>query len=70
MDPIHDALALASPRAVFIEDESVFRQLLQRTRQKRKGWRDVNAVPKLPSRLMNLGLAGFVDKTARLAFGW
>lgn len=70
MDPIHDALALASPRTVLIEGESVFRQLLQRTRQKRKGWRDVHAVPQLPLQVMNLGLAGFVDKTARLAYGW
>lgn len=121
MLPINDQPAVASPRVVLIEDETVFRQMLHRTLQKRKGWRDVHdyadgrtgleaclaeppdlllvdlnlpglhglevvkrlrehstttkvlvltghADPKLPSQLMNLGVAGFVDKTAPLSY--
>lgn len=110
-----------SPRIVLIEDETVFRQLLKRALQKKKGWNNVadfadglsgleacladppdlalvdlnlpgrhgldiarelrqhtpatrilvltgHAEPKLPSQLMGLGVAGFVDKTAPLAY--
>lgn len=111
----------ATPRVILIEDETVFRQLLRRALQKRKGWHDVadfadgneglaacleeppdlllvdlhlpgkhgleiikelradapdvrvlvltgHADPKLPSQLMGLGVAGFVDKTAPLSY--
>jgi len=111
----------ASPTVVLIEDETVFRQLLKRALQKKKGWEDVtdfsdgqaglnhclkhppdlllvdlnlpgrhgleiirevrrhspaarilvltgHAEPKLPAQLMGLGVAGFVDKTAPLAY--
>lgn len=104
-----------------IEDETVFRQMLRRTLQKRKGWKDVadyadgklgldaclarppelllvdlnlpgmhgleivkrlrevtpetkilvltgHAEPRLPPQLMGMGVAGFVDKTAPLAY--
>lgn len=110
-----------SPTVVLIEDETVFRQLLKRALQKKKGWEDVtdfsdgqaglnhclkhppdlllvdlnlpgrhgleiirevrphsphtrilvltgHAEPKLPAQLMGLGVAGFVDKTAPLAY--
>lgn len=110
-----------SPRIVLIEDETVFRQLLKRALQKKKGWNNVedfadgragvdacladppdlalvdlnlpgrhgldivrdlrqhtpatrilvltgHAEPKLPPQLMGLGVAGFVDKTAPLAY--
>jgi DNA-binding NarL/FixJ family response regulator len=110
-----------SPRVVLIEDETVFRQLLKRALEKRKGWTGVfdysdgnlglaaclenppdlllvdlhlpgrhgleivrelrqktpdvrilvltgYAEPKLPPQLMGLGVAGFVDKTAPLAY--
>lgn len=110
-----------SPIVVLIEDETVFRQLLKRALQKKKGWEDVtdfsdgqagldhclkhppdlllvdlnlpgrhgleiirevrphsprtrilvltgHAEPKLPAQLMGLGVAGFVDKTAPLAY--
>ena len=109
------------PRVILIEDETVFRQLLKRSLQKRKGWDAVedysdgqegldaclasppdlllvdlnlpskhgleiikelrahapdvrvlvltgHAEPKLPPQLMGLGVAGFVDKTAPLAY--
>ncbi|WP_221029567.1 response regulator [Actomonas aquatica] len=110
-----------SPRVILIEDETVFRQLLKRALEKRKGWKDVedfsdgaaglaaclesppdlllvdlhlpgkhgleivrelrqktpdvrilvltaHAEPKLPSQLMGLGVGGYVDKTAPLAY--
>jgi DNA-binding NarL/FixJ family response regulator len=110
-----------SPSVVLIEDETVFRQLLRRALEKRKGWLNISdypdgisglqacldnppdlllvdlhlpgkhgldivrelrpvhpnvrimvltgfAEPKLPSQLMSLGVAGFVDKTAPLAY--
>lgn len=118
--PDSDAAA-ASPRIVLIEDETVFRQLLKRSLEKRKGWKHVedysdgaigfeacmdnppdlllvdlqlpgkhgldivaelipahpevkvlvltgHAEPQLPAKLMRLGVAGFVDKTAPLAY--
>lgn len=118
--PDPDATA-ASPRVVLIEDETVFRQLLKRALEKRKGWKNVedypngqvgleacldeppelllvdlqlpgkhgldivaellpkhpevkilvltgHAEPQLPGKLMRLGVAGFVDKTAPLAY--
>ena len=113
--------AAPSPRVVLIEDETVFRQLLKRSLEKRKGWKHVedysngaigleacmddppdlllvdlqlpgkhgldivaelipahpevkvlvltgHAEPQLPAKLMRLGVAGFVDKTAPLAY--
>jgi DNA-binding NarL/FixJ family response regulator len=110
-----------SPSVVLIEDETVFRQLLRRALEKRKGWLNISdypdgisglqacldnppdlllvdlhlpgkhgldivrelrpvhpnvrimvltgfAEPKLPSQLMSLGVAGFVDKAAPLAY--
>ncbi len=110
-----------SPRVILIEDETVFRQLLRRALEKRKGWKDISdysdgtsgleacladppdlllvdlhlpgkhgleivrelrqkapdvrilvltahAEPKLPSQLMGLGVGGYVDKTAPLAY--
>lgn len=110
-----------SPRVILIEDETVFRQLLKRALEKRKGWKDIedysdgilglnaclehppelllvdlhlpgkhgleivrelrqkapdvrilvltaHAEPKLPSQLMGLGVGGYVDKTAPLAY--
>jgi len=118
--PDSDATA-QSPRVVLIEDETVFRQLLKRSLEKRKGWKHVedysngaigleacmedppelllvdlqlpgkhgldivaellpehpdvkvlvltgHAEPQLPAKLMRLGVAGFVDKTAPLAY--
>ena len=110
-----------TPRVILIEDETVFRQLLKRALEKRKGWKNVedysdgslglaaclanppdlllvdlhlpgthgleivrelrqkapdvrilvltaHAEPKLPSQLMGLGVGGYVDKTAPLAY--
>lgn len=110
-----------SPHVILIEDETVFRQLLRRSLEKRKGWKQVtdyangaeglaacmanppdlllvdlqlpgkhgleivdellqehpavkilvltgHAEPQLPGKLMRLGVAGFVDKTAPLAY--
>lgn len=112
---------LEIPRVILIEDETVFRQLLKRALEKRKGWKNVedfsdgsagleaclanppdlllvdlhlpgthgleivrelrqkapdvrilvltaHAEPKLPSQLMGLGVGGYVDKTAPLAY--
>ncbi|GAB5560745.1 MAG: UvrY/SirA/GacA family response regulator transcription factor [Synoicihabitans sp.] len=109
------------PHVILIEDETVFRQLLKRSLEKRKGWKQVedyangavglqaclenppdlllvdlqlpgkhgldivsellkehpdvkvlvltgHAEPQLPGKLMRLGVAGFVDKTAPLAY--
>ncbi|MCF3650858.1 response regulator [Synoicihabitans lomoniglobus] len=109
------------PNVILIEDETVFRQLLKRALEKRKGWKNVadysdgllglqaclenppdlllvdlnlpgkhgleivrelrqqapdvrvlvltgHAEPKLPSQLMGLGVGGYVDKTAPLAY--
>jgi DNA-binding NarL/FixJ family response regulator len=110
-----------TPRVTLIEDESVFRQLLKRSLQKRKGWEAVDdfsdgdaglahclayppdlllvdlnlpgksgleiisevrqrspstrilvltahADTKLPTQLIGLGVAGYVDKTSPLAY--
>lgn len=121
MAPTSSDATSASPRVVLIEDETVFRQLLKRSLEKRKGWKEVedysdgnaglaacledppelllvdlqlpgkhglevvgellpkhpdvkvlvltgHAEPQLPAKLMRLGVAGFVDKTAPLAY--
>ena len=121
MHPPEPDASSESPHVILIEDETVFRQLLKRSLEKRKGWKQVkdypdgavglqacldnppdlllvdlqlpgkhgldivrellpvhpdvkvlvltgHAEPQLPGKLMRLGVAGFVDKTAPLAY--